>query len=301
MRKMLRKIVFWNSGIDGDVSPDLRKAAQLDDSVRRTLSENEALSAISIEYSGTAEDPPEYRNTLDAAYLRASNLKEVNHSMLKYYFTGRRWYIQIAAVALFAIAICAYAFLPGNPGWAQTDGWVLEYKLGQAAEGDNPVLAFKSVMNSAQKALHEYLNSEREANPDQPKANINVNLNARNGEVTLSIAVLGSESITADDVKAVLSKVPGLPVPTVTDATWFSRSGLPGEGLLSLMLDDRLFHFPLAASKEDIEAMLNEWLADHRPGKQAKVEVLVSTSREDDGSERKEVEVQIEIVDAEGS
>ncbi len=301
MSGTLGKIVFWNSGNTGDLSPEVRKAIRMNDRLGLALSENEALNAISIEYSGNSEEPPDIRSTLDAAFLRASNLKEVKQSMFSYLFTGKRWYLQIAAALLFAISICAYAFLPGNPGWAQTDGWVLEYKLGQSSEGRDPETAFQTTIESAQKALHEYLLAIRETNPDQPKSNVIVNVNSRNGVVTLSIAVLGNDSITADDVKEVLSTVPGLPVPVVTDATWFSRNGLPGEGLLSLMLDDHLFHFPISASKAEMESALNEWLAINRPGKKANVEVLVSTSQDEEGGERKEVKVKIEIVDGKES
>ncbi|MEP0815117.1 MAG: hypothetical protein HRF49_10710 [bacterium] len=296
MKNILNKIVFERAG-RGGLSPYEIRAAEADAELRALLDDSVALdSAAAVASNSGATSAPEKRRMLDAAYARSSSLKEDRFSMLRYALAGKRWYVQVAAVAAILLAVFAIANYRVAPTWAQEDGWVLEYYFGKVVEeGQDPETVYQPILDKVGKSLKELALSRRPPGEKDYKPSIMVNVMEENGELTMAISVFEGRNVTIEDVRAALSEVPGLPEPKIVSATWFAENGGTNSGLLSVMCEGHLFNFPINATEAEIESALNAWLAANKPGLIADAELLVNIVAGEDGSEKKEINLKIEL------
>lgn len=222
-------------------------------------------------------------------------------SLLSRLFVGRRWYFQLAAAAVLIVAVTLLALVPRSSTWAQTNGYVLKFDFGMlgSADAESEHAALQDRLAELETAVHEWLDARRAAAPaDSPETrSVEINVNVDNGHATAMIALAGEDRETLEDLAAALAEVPGIPTPTITEATWFHDQGmLDPNGGLSFNLMDHLFSFPRTATEEEIERTINDWLAQNKPEFNGSVDVTVSrTAGSADGEQKEKIEVRIQI------
>ncbi len=269
--------------------------------MQQSLRENQALSALA-----QSQPPVPGRDVmLQQAYARAgANNVEDKMTIFSRFLGGRPWYLQAAAGLAVLAVLCALATLlpPQQKSFASEEGFVLEYNLGQVGTPDentdprdqDPRIA------EVQRVLEEFAAEAKakagEEHQDK-KLGINVNVANRNGELTLTLAVMNDDPEMLETLRDKIGSISGLPAPRELPATWFSVDGAaPGEpGGLSLSVDGHFFSFGPGISSEEVERTVNDWLDQNKPGHKARVKIDRSTGA--DGEER--VEVRIEIADPE--
>lgn len=269
--------------------------------MQQSLRENQALGALA-----ECQPPAPVREaTLQQAYARAgANNVEDKMTLFSRILGGRPWYVQAAATLAVLAGLFALATLlpPHQKSYASEDGFVLEYNLGQVGMPDentdprdqDPRLA------EVERVLHEFqveVKAKASKDSQDQKLGINVNVANRNGELTLTVAVMNDDAEMLEALRDKLGSISGLPAPRELPATWFAADGAtPGEpGGLSLSVDGHFFSFGPGISSEEVERTVNDWLDQNKPGHKARVKIERSASP--DGEER--VEVRIEIADPE--
>ena len=294
MNDLEKKILYERVADAGGLSPAEREELAGDPGLSEHIGGNAALRGL----AECAPDSPGREAMLAAVYSRAKNHKEDFVAMFSGIFVRNKWYLSAGfALVLIAAALAIGMSRPG-PAFAQSDGWVLEYRFGKVAdENASPETVYKPVLDQAEKALHELAQSKRPAGETEYKPKIMFNVTVDNGEMTMVVAVVADNLISLDDVKSALSGIPGLPEPTVTDSTWYTENGAGFAGLLTVNLNNHIFNFPVNATEAEIESAINAWLAEHKPGANAQVEVTITTETGENGEQKKRIEVRIKIVD----
>jgi hypothetical protein len=240
---------------------------------------------------------PSREGMLAAVYAQAGP-QENTMTFVSRIFQGRRWYVQTAVATLLLCAaalVWSNAFKPTYSYAQETPGYVLRYDLGQAsppAEGQDNVE--DSRVRQIEETLHNWA-KERKAQAEAAGENydckISISISNKNGALSMSIGAAGAGPETLDEIRQLLATIPGLPEPQVEDATWFSDGPLSMDGGLQLSVDGHLFSFGPGFTEEQIAETLNKWLAENKPGSNAKVVVNKSTDAE--GREQMRIEVRI--------
>jgi len=247
--------------------------------------------------------PPAREELLAAVYAQAGP-KENPMNFVTRIFQGRRWYVQ---TGLAALLLCAAVLVWSNPlkpttSYAQeTPGYVLRYDLGQVSpptEGQDNVEDSRVIQ--IEEILHNWAKERKaqaQAAGEDYDCKISISINNKNGALSLSIGAAGAGPETLDEIRQLLAGVPGLPEPQVEDATWFSDGPLSMDGGLQLSVDGHLFSFGPGFTEEQIADTLNKWLAENKPGSNAKV--VVNKSTDPEGRVQMRIEVRIHDADAE--
>jgi len=299
------------------------RAQQLDAEERPALQNDAELKAILAENRGfaqlTAPPPPARERLLARVRMLASQQEDSNMSLIERLFAGKSLPLRLAIGAALAVALIALSlFLPRaihftangpevqltTPAYAATDGFVLVYKLSGGMDELEPVLSkVKAIADDLRDeyglggpsddqedkliVIAEVKETQERADEDSPATTVSK-------ETHLAVWAAFTDQDTLKALREALAGVSGLPEPEVTDATWFSRKGLPmpGADCLSFALQDHLFNFPLDATEEEVEQTITDWFLSQHPEWDGVVDVIISGS----GDER-QIEIRIKADD----
>jgi hypothetical protein len=292
MDKLLEKIVLDKLDDITALSPGERIDVRANQEMSSSMAENKLLSGLS---AGAPVAP-----------ARMEMLQRVMEGSAQHgglfppaWISGRRWYL--AAVLCLAVTVfCAGMgvwLVPGRIA-AHSDGFMLAYDMGPAPE--LPVKSSGSEVSSAG-FMAPTLCDSRDAQVRQKLAELGRKrklLAALRGELPNNVLTI-SEKVEknrrvlcvglaqADEkllmqIKRSLGKVPGMPEPKVSDATWFSAGKVdPNKEALVLQLGNRTLNFDPGFSELQVQQALNDWLADNRPGFRGEVAFVDNGGRTD--------------------
>ena len=223
-------------------------------------------------------------------------------SLIERLFSGRRWQYQLGAALLLLALVAVFTLLPRSTSLAQTNGFVLKFDFGQVDEPNSPVdehSAVQSRLAELETAVHDWAKARQTGEEDtEARCEVMISVNVDNGHLTATLALAGEGREVLEDLAATLAQVPGIPGPTITEATWFHDGKLDPTAGLSFNIMDHMFTFPKDASEEEIELTINDWLQQNRPELQRSVDVTITRSGDSaDGAEREKVEIRIKLVD----
>ena len=286
-----------------------------------TLTQNGILQVL----SQLEHEPPARQALLDRAYAQATTTQETPMTLIQRLFAGKPLAVRLAFASLMLLAIVALSLLlpravltPGGmrwlhsvqPAFAATDGYMLLYEF-----KDCDPAAIQPLVEQLTATVREFKKAHNLPETEPQKLGNEFCIGAETIEkcvvkhdpestaaspaqetkhVTAIVAVQLTDASLLDELKAELAKIPGLPEPQVTDATWFSEKGLPlpGDDAINLKLGlgnkQHAFNFPKDATEPEIEAAINEWLQQNHPDMKFDVEVKKST---EEGKTRMEIRV----------
>ncbi len=283
-----------------------RREVQNSPRLQSVLEENRALRQL----TAGATEPPTRSRVLGHVYSQAGSTQENKTMSFKRLFTGRPLGLQLAAgTALLLVIVCLSIVLPRvmfssrgievrgmQPAYAATEGYLLLYDFGEA-----DMATVQPLIDKLTAAVRAFKKAHRLPD-DQSKHEFKLSVASEQREVTTGAAPAAAaapgpegnmvksskvlmvidlqDDTLLDELQAELARIPGLPEPQVTDATWFSEKGLPlpddKDGVsiqLNLGNSEHTFTFPKSATTEEMQQAITEWLAQDNPGRQFKVKV----------------------------
>jgi len=273
-----------------------RATAESDDEITELMGENLALEKLASQAS-LAPDRAEMVSRAKAR-LNFETSEVTFMGFLRSFFFGKRWYFKFAGIAaIVALFLAVGVMLPAKSSFAATNGYLLVFDLGAIPASDNTEQATENAnaickkIQDALKAWEDAHKAEVEAYKAEGKCKLLISVNINNGEGQAMVGLLGGDDKALESLKVALAEVPGLPEPTISDATWFAKAGdSPELGGLVIDVHGHIFTFPESATEEEIESTINAWLAENKPGATADVEVVI----EEANGERR-VEIRIEM------
>lgn len=297
--ELMEKILLERITDPGQLTPADQERVKADPSLLAAIQENLALGRL----RGGADGAPDREQLLWAAKDRLNTDGGHTMSMIERLFNGKKWYFQLGAAMLLLAAVTLLALLPRSSSWAETPGYVLKFDFGPVEISDDldqstAVVEEKLAgMEAAVKEWAEARKAER-TDPEQ-RSEISINVNLNDEGLTALVSLPGEDKAVLESLAAALAKVPGLPAPTITEATWFHANGMldPNAGL-TFNIMDHIFSFPKGSSEEEIENTINHWLRENKPEFKGDVEVTIERTG-GDGEEDERVAVAIKINDGE--
>lgn len=300
--KLLEKILIERITNPEQLSSAEQERVKADPALEAAIRENLSLARLKSASSGAPDREAVLTSALDRRTDGGNTM-----SLIERLFFGKRWYLSLGAALLLLAAVTLLALLPHTKSWAKTDGYVLSFDYGQVGTGDasgsDDVDSVVTVnLATLNKAVKEWLDAHHDGggeNKESCRAMLNVNVD--NGHLTAVVALLDASRDELEDLAAWLKDVPGVPEPTITDATWFHPDGKldPSAGL-SFSIMDHQFTFPVDATESDIEQTINGWLAENKPDFKGKVDVTITTAPCPDGGESRKIMIKILQDDTDG-
>lgn len=250
---------------------------------------------------------PERARLLGRIYAGPEVHKESTMSVINRILLSRNHLVRFGLAFLLVLGVVALSlFLPRGvkwtgshlqlqgptPAYAATEGYLLLYEFtGESPDAFKPVvdqllakvrefkLAHKLPVAEQQEHRLKIVTSNKEVksfaydskeDPAQP---------VKKSQCKIVVAVALESQELLDELKEELKTIPGLPEPTVTDATWFQKDGepLPLEGGSQLSIGvgdkDHSFNFSPETSPEEMEQAIRVWLEEREPGQKFDVEI----------------------------
>jgi hypothetical protein len=263
-------------------------------------------------------DPPD-RQLMLAKVFDASEhqLKETQMlpSQLTQLFAGRTPALRVTFAAAIVLAVLALSLVlprggslsPLAPAWAANDGYLLAFDFGEGStqEQVQPVLdqliatvrAFKEQHNlpldnisGAGSGGRVMVRKTSESHERSSSTDGQAPTVVKKEESRVMVVIQLPAGALLEEFEAELAKIPGLPAPTRTNATWFAEVGEldPSKQGIHLGLSFReggelrphMFYFPDTATEAEIEKTINEWLAINKPDHDFTVEVKLTQDGE---------------------
>jgi hypothetical protein len=282
--------------------------------LQRLLAESAALT----EHGTTDCPPPPDRQRLLATAFAADPIPCKENIMLPNpidrLFAGKPFALRLALGGALLIALVAFSLVlprsfrqgPAAPAWATSEGYLLAFDFGSADLANiQPVIdqlkarvtAFKQAHNIPTGQAHSatgIMSSEK-------KTIIKHDINGQGGapaeqqEKRAIVMVSLPDASLIEDLKKELASIPGLPVPQVTDATWFRENGLPDPSQPGINLGinfgekQHMFNFPETATEQQIQQELDSWIRQNEPDADIKVKVTLTG---DEKNRRLEVSIE---------
>lgn len=181
---------------------------------------------------------------------------------------------------------------PVAPAWAADNGYLLAFDFGDAdINSIQPVIDELVATVKAFKEQHGIADGENRYNQHNQTRVLRrierhgdappVETSSETRRAVVMVTLPNGELL--DEFKAELAKIPSLPEPQLTNATWFRMEGLPdpSEKGISLALSfekdgqtsPHTFYFPETATEVEIQTSINEWLAANMPDHEFEVDV----------------------------
>jgi hypothetical protein len=184
---------------------------------------------------------------------------------------------------------------PAPPAWAAAEGYMLAFDFGEGStqEQVQPILDQLHAAVKAFKEQHKIpagtqerfgTSAEKRVIKRIEKHGSGPGTESREEKSRVVAMVALPDASLLDELQAELAKIPGLPAPTQTDATWFTANGLPDPdkpGIhLALSFDDKggephMFYFPEDATEAQIESEIGGWLTANKPDFKGTVDVTL--------------------------
>jgi hypothetical protein len=299
------------------------RRAQLSAADQARLEAEPALEQLLAENAALAQEqqrgcppPPDRARLLAAAVTNYSQPKEQAMVPNPVYrlFSGKPLVLRLAVGSALLVAIFALsqllprpgALVPVTPAWAATEGALLAFDFGDADlatiqplidQLKDKVTAFKTAHNLPTGEAHSatgLISSERKMVIKHEDGAVSEGGHEQETKRAIVMVQLPDATLV-DELKQELASIPGLPVPEVTDATWFTRNGLPDPtqpGInvgLNFGEKQHMFNFPQGTGAAQMESEINSWIAQNEPDFKGSVKVTVSG---DEHNRRVEVRVE---------
>ena len=266
------------------------------------IAENRSLLTA---HSVASTAAPPRLSMLKAAMTRpVDESRETPMTIFERLFAGRRPLVQFGMatlmLAVFCVGFLGYMARNSAPAWSQTDGSVLEYRLGTLTGED----ALQPLLDQYIAKISEAKAELGGADSEQKTVQISVNVNAESDSpdvepvpvATLVVSLLEDNPELLALIQVKIAEIPGTPVANVQSATWFYGPEGPGQGGIRFMVEGQVFNFPDTASEEEVEGQIRSWLAEHRPGVEYVVDITIERDSDAEGRERVRVMADIHEV-----
>lgn len=261
---------------------------------------------LAVEDSAIPAQPDRHR-LLAAAYAAESETTKETAmipNLITRLFAGKNPVARLALGTLCLAAVLALSLVlprgggsisPAGAAWAAAEGYMLAFDFGEGStqEQVQPILDQLHATVKAFKEQHKLPAGEPQRYGTSAEKRVvkriekhgdgpGTETTEEKSRVVAMIALPDASLLEA--LQAELAKIPGLPAPRQTDATWFTANGLPNPeepGIhLALSFDNNggephMFYFPQDATEAQIESEISGWLAANKPDFKGAVDVTL--------------------------
>lgn len=304
MDKLKEKILLDKLDELGSLPPGERIDVRASEAHSASMAENKLLAGLA---NGAPPPPDRLRMLAQVTAARSGQASGLGALLpgMSWIFSRRSLYLQ-AVFALLLVTLgavfCTLA-LPGRSS-AYMDGYMLVYDLGYCgmpaprtgANGapSRPVMGPRVCdgrVVGMSEALSRWSRKRRLAMSllgQKPDNIVSITSDENQGHTIVKVGLARADERLLGDIQRALGRVPGVPKPEVTDATWFSagKIDLAQQGM-SVVMGDRVITMPPGFTEQEFQQRLNEWLELNRPGYQAQVAFIA------DAGGRTDVQVQL--------